>query len=280
MQSSRKVIELASVRLMPKTPREEQAARELPEPTGAYCSKTQRLAVISVFPERLHELVGDLSARCLDVMMFHRFEPDVMRGLPVEAIVLDAAAAEAAGELAALREAVAQHSGSRAQLVWLVDREGLAAQLPAHSLVVSTRDRMLAVERIMGRLSAAESMGLSGDAATDASVRVQHSGGTSGVYTFKDLTLDPKRMTLSQSGKRVDVTKTEFELLLLLMQAGGEVLSREVIMDGVWGSQYFGGSNVVDVHVKSLRKKLRDSAAAPAYISTVRGVGYRLADGQ
>jgi two-component system, OmpR family, alkaline phosphatase synthesis response regulator PhoP len=56
------------------------------------------------------------------------------------------------------------------------------------------------------------------------------------------------------------------------------VLSREELLSEVWGTSFLGGSNVVDVHIKSLRKKLGDNATNPTYITTVRGVGYRLAD--
>lgn len=58
----------------------------------------------------------------------------------------------------------------------------------------------------------------------------------------------------------------------------GAVQTRELLLDVIWGLQFYVGSNVVDVHIKSLRKKLEDSAVDPKYIATVRGVGYRLAD--
>ncbi|WP_162238614.1 helix-turn-helix domain-containing protein, partial [Paenibacillus sp. A3] len=63
----------------------------------------------------------------------------------------------------------------------------------------------------------------------------------------------------------------------MLLEAQGAVMSRDEIMNRIWGSSFVGGSNVVDVQGKSLRKKLGDNPAAPKYIATVRGVEYRLA---
>ncbi|UUZ86595.1 helix-turn-helix domain-containing protein [Paenibacillus sp. P26] len=74
------------------------------------------------------------------------------------------------------------------------------------------------------------------------------------------------------------MTKTEFELLRHLLDAAGTVLTRQELMDAVWGEHYFGGSNTVDVHMKSLRHKLGDNPREPQYIATVRGVGYRIVD--
>ncbi|WP_159881976.1 winged helix-turn-helix domain-containing protein [Paenibacillus puerhi] len=247
---------------------------------GAYCSETQRVAVISAFPERVHGLVGELSTRCLDVLVFHRFDPAVMNGLPVELIILDAAAADAAGESAELRASAADTS-SRAAFLWLV-QEKEAAELAVHGqeTLVWPGPLDAAVARAMELL---ERSARSGETSASAVWERDPAAGAApghanAVRSFKDLTLDARRMTVTRASRRIEVTKTEFELLLLLMEAEGGVLTREDIMDRVWGSHYFGGSNVVDVHVKSLRKKLGDPAASPRYIVTVRGVGYRLAD--
>ena len=92
---------------------------------------------------------------------------------------------------------------------------------------------------------------------------------------LKDLVLDLKRMTVSRGEEKIDLTKTEYVLLKELIRAEGKVLSRDNIMASVWGDEYFGGSNYVDVHVKTLRRKLGDDSRKPSYIATVRGVGYR-----
>ncbi|MEK8130639.1 winged helix-turn-helix domain-containing protein [Paenibacillus filicis] len=254
------------------------AAMDIDPAIGAYCSETQRVAVISAFPERVHGLVGELSTRCLDVLVFHRFDPAVMNGLPVELIILDAAAADAAGESAELRAGAAD-TKSRAGFLWLVHEDAEADfQADGYETLVWPSPLGEAVARSMELLVRAALAGHSPAAAPSPAAGQAATAQAGALRTFKDLTLDTRRITVTRASRRIEVTKTEFELLLLLMEAEGAVLSREEIMDRVWGSQYFGGSNVVDVHVKSLRKKLGDPAAAPLYIVTVRGVGYRLAD--
>jgi DNA-binding response OmpR family regulator len=106
----------------------------------------------------------------------------------------------------------------------------------------------------------------------------RQSGQRSDQAQIKDLTVDFKRIAVYVGAARIDVTKTEFDLLKALLEAGGTALNRQELMDRVWGEQYFGGSNTVDVHVKSLRHKLKDDPKAPKYIETIRGVGYRIAD--
>ncbi|WJH36079.1 winged helix-turn-helix domain-containing protein [Paenibacillus sp. CC-CFT747] len=101
---------------------------------------------------------------------------------------------------------------------------------------------------------------------------------TAGTLQHKDLTVDMRRMTARREGERVELTKTEYDLLTALLAADGEVLTRDALMDRVWGDTYFGGSNTVDAHIKSLRQKLGDDPRRPRYIATVRGAGYRLAD--
>ncbi|WP_052703022.1 molybdopterin-guanine dinucleotide biosynthesis protein B [Paenibacillus beijingensis] len=119
-------------------------------------------------------------------------------------------------------------------------------------------------------------------AADPAGVRIERNhpaeANNEGVRWYKDLTLDTKRMTVFRGSLPINLTKTEYELLLHFIQSDGAVLTRENMMEDIWGSPFFGNSNVVDVHVKGVRRKLGDSAASPVYIKTVRGVGYRLAD--
>lgn len=99
-----------------------------------------------------------------------------------------------------------------------------------------------------------------------------------GVKWYKDLKLDTKKMAVFRGSLPIPLTKTEYELLLHFIQSDGQVMTRENMMEDIWGSPFFGNSNVVDVHVKGVRRKLGDSASSPMYIKTVRGVGYRLAD--
>ena len=75
----------------------------------------------------------------------------------------------------------------------------------------------------------------------------------------------------------LDLTRREFELLELLMREAGSVVTRERLIDEVWDVNWFGSTKTLDVHVSSLRRKLGDDSAAPRFIHTVRGVGFRMA---
>ena len=91
--------------------------------------------------------------------------------------------------------------------------------------------------------------------------------------TIDELTLDDERHIVTSNGKECLLTFKEYELLKYLMLNRGIVLSRDRLMDVVWGTDYEGGSRTVDMHVKTLRQKLGDSGA---HIKTVRSVGYKI----
>ena len=92
--------------------------------------------------------------------------------------------------------------------------------------------------------------------------------------TFADLSLDPAARVVLQDGVPVELTRTEFDLLHALILAPRAVMSRRQLTDEVWGSDWFGDDQIVDVHIGHLRRKLSDDAASPRYVRTVRGVGY------
>lgn len=92
-----------------------------------------------------------------------------------------------------------------------------------------------------------------------------------------DIVLDEARRTVEADGAPVTLTYKEFELLAYLMRNTGLVLSREKIMERVWGFDYEGESRTVDMHIKTLRQKL---GACGGLIETVRGVGYKLNGGE
>jgi two-component system response regulator RegX3 len=92
-----------------------------------------------------------------------------------------------------------------------------------------------------------------------------------------DLRLDPARHEVTHTGSPVELTRKEFELLRLLMQKAGAVVSREQLIEDIWDVNWFGPTKTLDVHVSALRKKLGDDPAAPRYVHTVRGVGFRFA---
>ena len=93
--------------------------------------------------------------------------------------------------------------------------------------------------------------------------------------THGPITLDRLRHRVTAGGTEVVLTHMEFELLAFLMTHHGQALTREVLLDDVWGMAYAGDTRTVDVHIRTLRKKLGESGGL---IATVRGVGYRLED--
>ncbi len=92
----------------------------------------------------------------------------------------------------------------------------------------------------------------------------------------KDLTIDFASREVSLAGEPVRLTHKEFELLEYLFRNSGTVLSREKLLDAVWGFEFSGDTTrTVDMHIRTLRQKLHDSAETPRYIATVRGYGYK-----
>lgn len=89
------------------------------------------------------------------------------------------------------------------------------------------------------------------------------------------LEVDPARHTVHVRGEEVVLTQKEFEVLCLLLRSRGRVLSRETLIEQVWGYAFTGESRTVDVHMRTLRQKLGE---AGAYIETVRGYGYKISD--
>jgi len=96
-----------------------------------------------------------------------------------------------------------------------------------------------------------------------------------GPLTSLDLSLDPARHRVTRAGESIELSKTQFALLECLLRNKGEVVSRARILDRVFQYGFDPGTNIVDVHVAQLRKKI-DRATEPSLITTVRGVGYRL----
>jgi DNA-binding response OmpR family regulator len=92
---------------------------------------------------------------------------------------------------------------------------------------------------------------------------------------FEDLTIDTARREVTRRGERVDLSALEFDLLVALAGAPGRVFTRGQLLQQVWGWDFYGDERVVDVHIRSIRRALGDSADAPELIGTVRGVGYK-----
>ena len=94
--------------------------------------------------------------------------------------------------------------------------------------------------------------------------------------TVGDLEVSPEEGTVTRDGSMLNLTRTEFRLLCELAADPGRVLSREELLERVWGYDYFGDSRLVDVHVRRLRKKIEPDPGNPTLVTTVRGMGYRV----
>jgi DNA-binding response OmpR family regulator len=91
------------------------------------------------------------------------------------------------------------------------------------------------------------------------------------------LEINPATREVRRAGALVELTATEFDVLLCLVEASGRVLSREQIQARVWGPEHHGTPRTIDNFILQLRTKLETNPAAPRYLLTVRGVGYRFA---
>jgi len=106
--------------------------------------------------------------------------------------------------------------------------------------------------------------------------RLNHSStaDTSLVIQVSDLELNMATHEVTRAGQVIDVTVTEYNLLLLFMSHVGLALDRQTILNQVWGYDFLGETNIIEVYVRYLREKIEDSPSSPRYIQTIRGVGY------
>ena len=105
--------------------------------------------------------------------------------------------------------------------------------------------------------------------------RASHRPEDAGLVSLGPLVLDLAGRTVSRDGLPIALTRTEFDLLAELVGHAGQVLTRDVLLDRVWGYDYLGDSRLVDVAVQRLRAKVEADPAAPTLILTVRGAGYK-----
>jgi len=97
---------------------------------------------------------------------------------------------------------------------------------------------------------------------------------TSSILVYSHIRIDPSERRVWVEGQLIDLTTVEFDLLFALAQHQGMVLSREQLLEKVWGYDYFGDTRVVDVHIGHVRQKLGEDR----FLETIRGVGYRFED--
>lgn len=98
--------------------------------------------------------------------------------------------------------------------------------------------------------------------------------------TFGDLTIHPESYSVTKNGSTVDLTHREFELIHYLAKHAGQVMTREHLLQTVWGYDYFGDVRTVDVTVRRLREKIENDPSHPVWLVTRRGVGYYVRDAE
>lgn len=104
---------------------------------------------------------------------------------------------------------------------------------------------------------------------------LKHKAVHKGELCFEGLYIDKRKRIVVHKENEIDLTYTEFEILLLLAQNAGIVFSKEQIYDRVWKEPYFGDYNIVMSHIRNIREKIEDNPSKPIYIQTVWGVGYK-----
>ncbi|NEU24929.1 response regulator transcription factor [Paenibacillus polymyxa] len=244
------------------------AVQTVPSNEPLYCPTTRRIILISSVPGVVHGVVRTLSDACFDVLVFHRWEPEVQRHLGSDLLIYDLTATDPRSELLNIRNDLEHEYMKDTPVMYVVqDRMSVHANelLPSEEVLIwplASSQMVHDIERMIVRHP----------------VVSRQAAQTSRRTVFKDIWIDRDKMLVYKEENPLNLTKTEYDLLLKLIDAQGKVISREQMMHDIWETDFVGGSNVVDVHVKSLRKKLDDRPAEPEYIATVRGVGYRLAD--
>ena len=96
------------------------------------------------------------------------------------------------------------------------------------------------------------------------------------ILTVGNLNVNLLKHEVFKGNEKVDLTLKEFELLKLLLENKGKVLSRNYLLDKIWGYDYYGETRTVDVHIRYLRKKIEGDDSSEKYIQTIRGVGYKI----
>lgn len=234
------------------------------------CSLTKRVMIISPIPERLESLFAALSSACFDVFSLHEFNEGLLASLKPELIVFDALPLEEGPDT------FQQLLHREKALLRIVKNYPIPFVMLLNEHMYNRKEELelegalklhwpSSVDQVIEQMN-----GLLDDQSRFANFN--------DMLIYKDLKVDLKRMIVVREAERIELTKTEYDLLLHFLNSDGSVQSRELLLEIIWGLQFYAGSNVVDVHIKSLRKKLEDSAVDPKYIVTVRGAGYRLAD--
>lgn len=99
-------------------------------------------------------------------------------------------------------------------------------------------------------------------------------------YNFGTISIDFEKHEVTKEGMKIELTLKEFELIQILIKNKGRVMTRDFLLDKIWGYEYIGETRTVDVHIRHLRQKIEDDDKNPKYIETIRGIGYRFSSGE
>ena len=132
------------------------------------------------------------------------------------------------------------------------------------------------LRELVARMRAVLRRAPGGPESTDASA-APSSADSDGIWESGGIKVDFDQRRVFVRGEEVHLRRKEFELLRLLVENSGRVLTRDVLIDRVWGTDYIGDTKTLDVHIKRLRSRHRGRPRRPVLITTVRGVGYRFA---
>jgi two-component system, OmpR family, alkaline phosphatase synthesis response regulator PhoP len=130
------------------------------------------------------------------------------------------------------------------------------------------------VKELIARIRAALRR-LDTDDAEEADVK---KGNLENLLSYQDITIDKEKYEVRKSGEKLALTLKEFELLKMLVENKGRVLTRDSLLDKIWGYDYAGETRTVDVHIRHLRQKIHDEDENTQMIETIRGVGYKIID--
>ena len=100
---------------------------------------------------------------------------------------------------------------------------------------------------------------------------------SSNLLKVRDIEIDKEKYEVKKGGDKLTLTLKEFELLRILIENQGKVMTRDFLLDKIWGYDYVGETRTVDVHIRHIRQKIHDEDSSQPLIETIRGVGYRFA---
>lgn len=99
-------------------------------------------------------------------------------------------------------------------------------------------------------------------------------------FKFGDISIDFQKHEVYRKREKIELTLKEFELLEILIKNKGRVMTRDFLLEKIWGYEYVGETRTVDVHVRHLRQKIEENDKSPIYIQTIRGIGYKFNYGE